>query len=422
MDQVKSQNDEFLNLRQLWVRALKKLDPGQFIAPVKAKSMRRHNFDTAYLCWGKAAARTRTVLKQTGRGNAYCFTLSTHLQSAKKNESVELGFDRTGNHPLPGTFSFYSGGALLEYFSLLSRTRVRNLTIYLSGGASSLAWVRPAHFSETELVSTLQDLYRKSISIRALNRARAKLCALKRGGAARWLAFLAPQVKAQVYILSDVAPYGPQIVGSGPFWEARPGSMPEIPHHVWADNSTLVKFLILQTRQLGVRIIQSSSGNGGPWTRCLKQIVQQTDRAMRFKQSGLVIWGGEPEISLPAQLHPRPTPLASGGRQTHLALALLIRFRAGIGSGQMQILCAASDGSDGKSGSSGAFIDASVAMRILKSASVLKKAEHSLKRFNSACFLKKLDALLPVMDTGTNVQDCVLIQIHSRAEHTRQLN
>lgn len=242
-------------------------------------------------------------------------------------------------HPIPGKGSFRAGAEILKFFRELDEKNCRTLEIFLSGGASSMAWLKPDAISERELLRRLRILYRLSLTIRELNRERSKLCELKNGGATKLLKALAPGVRARVFLISDVLPFSARYVGSGPFWDGK------ISHEVLADNSSWVDAIAKESRKRKLKVIHKSSGETGPWSEWVEKISRKIDRGK--KRSGVLIFGGEPQVHLPA------SSKFVGGRLTHLALALLIRYFDEIRSGKVEMIFSSSDGSDGSSRSSG---------------------------------------------------------------------
>ena len=91
--------------------------------------------------------------------------------------------------------------------------------------------------SMRELQARFRDFYARPLSIEQLNAERARLDQLKEAVRARWLKALAPEVRARVWVVSDVLPFGPRVVGSGPFWDGK------IRHRVVADNRAWVEGL-----------------------------------------------------------------------------------------------------------------------------------------------------------------------------------
>jgi glycerate 2-kinase len=349
----KSQNNSLLTG---YLSALKELAPKKLIRGSRPQK------DSAILCWGKAADDFYRAIPHRGRA---------FVISPKKS-----------NHPIPGKKSFQAGQNLVRFFDDLDRHSVKNLAVYLSGGASSLAWIPEQGISHGEVVRRLKVLYRKPLSIRDLNRERAKLCQLKSGGAAFLAGAIAPDLKIQVFAVSDVSPFGPEILGGAPFFSRN------IPHILLADNATLRGAL---KRKLKAKDLGFVEG-------LMKNVFAIIEKTIRLGKPGTSVFGCEASVLVPSK-H------GKGGRQTHLACLLLKEFQHAIQTGKLEILCMSSDGSDGTSGAAGALLTADTA-DISE-----KEIDHALKAFDSARVLKSIGALVHVLKTATNVQDVVVIRI-----------
>jgi hydroxypyruvate reductase len=351
----------------------------------------------AVLCWGKAALFTRAALGSIAGPSLVITPRGTDVRFLSESSSADWICE--GEHPLPGAGSFAAGQALLEFFSYLGRATsgpVRRLHVFLSGGASSLAWVKPAHLSERALQERLRALLLSGLSIRQLNRERSKLCALKAGGSARLLRRLAPHVDVQVRLISDVLPYGPEVVGSGPFWGEG------ISHVVDADAAMCAGELARLAHQEDIPLLGLYVGWVDSADRWVARIERDVRQALSRGRSGLFIYGGEPAIRISSS-----AASPSGGRLTHLSLMLAHRLRDELAHGKVELLARATDGLDGASGSAGVYLHSSVA-RSLSAPQEIRKA---LRTFHTAPLLRSAGALLSPEPTGTNLQDFLLIRI-----------
>jgi glycerate-2-kinase len=390
------------NTLEFWESSVHNVDP-IFMLKTLPKGVFQAD---AFLFWGKASVRFFEALQQslpekTLRRKAI---LGIYPKTSKAR-SPRIGTWIAAEHPLPGMGSFRAGKELMHFFETLKNQKVRKLVVFLSGGASSLAWLPrkgpKGVMTQAEILKRLHALYRAGLDIGELNAKRSKLCELKAGGAARWLSSIAPQVHAQVFVISDVAPLGPEVVGSGPFWNGH------VPHHVLADNDTLVQVIVREARKRKISVLQASSGKLGSWQSWMQTAIPKLRVALRDKKSGLLIFGGEPSVKLPVRKRHM-----KGGRQTHLALALAHRLRPWILQGRVEILAMSSDGSDGNSGAAGAWLDSIRFPNRFASVDpdVVRKA---LEEYRSAPLLKKLGALVIASSRlpRSNVQDVLIIQI-----------
>jgi glycerate-2-kinase len=360
----------------------------------------------AYLFIGKVSERFFEALRESDQVNKPI--LGIYPQGASHgsgHNSRHRGQWIAAEHPLPGEGSFRAGCELLEFFDSLRRLGAKRLTVFLSGGASSLMWLPKAGMSRQELLRKLQSLYRAGLDIQEMNARRSQLCQLKGGGAARWLERLAPQVKARVFLLSDVAPFDASVVGSGPFWDGK------VPHTVLADNSTWVKALESEARKRKIPILHSSSGQLGSWQSWVHSAILKVAPTLRENRSGLFIFGGEPTVRLPAKKKGSQS-FQKGGRQSHLALAIAQRLRPWILQGRVEILAMSSDGSDGNSGAAGVWMDTENFPKRFASMSS-RQVQKALREYQSAPILSKLEALVqPRSNTPqSNVQDVLMIRV-----------
>lgn len=363
----------------------------------------------AILCWGKAAISTWERLSRHGRrASIPALMIAPAGGSAGAPAGGALPRESSGarfcfgEHPIPDRGSLRAGGELLEFLASLRRLDIRRLRVFLSGGASALAWVPPAGCELRTLQERLNRLYQAGLDIRAMNRERAKLCALKAGGAARWLERLSPGVQVRVEVISDVLPFEPAVVGSGPFWNGR------VPHRVLADNRSLLKAIETSAKREGIQILVNRPGWLAPTERWCEEICSQIRRhADHPSRELLFLYGGEPISAVR-----RP---GIGGRLSHLGAMLAWNLRDFSGE-RHEILGLASDGLDGRSESGGFLLGAESARKLQKrvaTASGRRRWIAAMKEFNSASRdgLGGIGALIPSQPTGTNLQDVVALRI-----------
>jgi hydroxypyruvate reductase len=393
-----------------------------------AKPPLRDPGDAAVLCWGKAALDTAKELARLSR--------AAHARRSKRRarklpalviapaaaKPSGLGDPRRewrviqGEHPLPGRGSFGAGCELLAFFDELGRQGVRRLEVHLSGGASSLAWVPARGLTAREIRARLEALYRAPLPIARLNAERARLCALKGGGAAKLLRERSPLTRARVHVTSDVLPYGLGVVGSGPFWDGRTRHLRVMDGERW------LRAMARIARARGVRVLGCEPGiveSVERWAERVEREIVGIRKRELTHASGIRLWGGEPLVDLKPGLKLGRAPRLGrdvqarrterkrrGGRLTHLAALLLRRWADRIARGEIEILCQSSDGSDGASRSSAAYLTAPVARQALRQPARL---DRSIRELDTASLLEKWGALLPSRHTGTNVQDAVIL-------------
>ena len=118
-------------------------------------------------------------------------------------------------------------------------------------------------------------------------------------------------------------------------------------------------------------------------------------RQLRDGPAGVYLWGGETSVRLPA----RP---GRGGRNQHLALAAATVL---AGAERCSLLCAGTDGSDGRGEDAGAIVDGGTLRRGQRQG---LNADEALCRADSGRFLRASGDLLRTGPTGTNVMDVVV--------------
>ena len=389
---------ETCKLLELWETSRESILPKNLFGRHFSDTSKGEPGKRATLFWGKAAHATYQVYEKTEPRSNLVLVISpgSTRPASRKADSLFLA----GEHPLPGAGSFRAGQALLDFFDELGQRRIKHLDVFLSGGASSLAWVLPPGFDQTALLKKLQTLYSEPLTIEALNQARAKLCRLKGGGAFRELQKRSRQTQVKVHLISDVAPFGARVVGSGPFWHEK------VPHRIYADNSTWIRAIAREAKQMRLPILFQTHSQLGDWQAWVNLVSKLSQSA---KRSGLLILGGEPQMRLPKNSR------GKGGRLTQIAAALLQENFPLIQSGRLEILCASSDGTDGLSHASGVLLHANVTREIEMHTSLYSFAQSQLdtamNQFNTAPLLEKFHALVPAHSPETNVQDVIIAHL-----------
>lgn len=386
---------QLMEMRGFWREALAHLRPeralGRWITDLRDGD--------AILCWGKAAGATWTAIQRARALSRFqVLVVSPAPASRRPPRGVRWV---TGEHPLPGPGSLRAGQAIREFLIRAGRADGR-LTVFLSGGASSLAWLLRSGWTLKSLRAELARLSSRPWTIQRLNRARARLCLLKGGGAAR---LLAKGVRCRVVAISDVLPFGVEVVGSGPF------AVRGILHPVAADNRELVRAFESAVRAGGGRLLASTAARTGRWETWARELAAQCRSLLRRGRAGYVVRGGEPLVDL-------TRGRGRGGRQCQLALALALALEPELRSGEACILCGSSDGRDGNSGAAGAVVGAGQWRRWDRSLGGPDKARKRLRSGvltnDSAPWLAIAGALIPSFETGTNVQDLVALSLQPK--------
>jgi glycerate-2-kinase len=361
-----------------------------------------------WLFWGKAADRSWEVARAQRVIQPEDLVLVITPQGpGEKTDSrfarYEFGALRIlGEHPIPGAGSFEAGRSLLEFFDVLRRRNASQLDVFLSGGASSLAWLPHLGVSLESLQRRLEQLYRLPIPIQEMNQKRSQLCSLKAGGAADWLSRIAPDVRTHVHVISDVAPFGPEVVGSGPFWNGKTR------HEILADNGIYAQAFVQALS--GGESLTLGVGCLGTWESWIRRFEREIE-TLEKKSQGMttpvtLILAGEPQVDVPQHVSKN----ARGGRMAQFAGGLALSLAPLFHEGRLELLAASSDGVDGRSGGAGVNLDRDRSKLWAKKPEWTRLLAQGLSSFDCGRAWQEVGALIPAQPTGTNVQDLVALR------------
>lgn len=309
-------------------------------------------------------------------------------------------------HPLPDQSSVDAGAALLAFSrSLDSESEV---TVLVSGGASSLVEVPAPGVSLQALRRANRWLLSSGLDIRSINAVRRHLSRIKGGGLARAL----NRRRVTACYLSDVAGDDPADIGSGLLKRATtalPEGLPDWLHALLSpddkDSSAGAdaKHIIVAGLSQALTACADAATTAGARVRTYPTLLEGEPQAaadliisaLESGPAGIHLWGGETTPKLPEQV-------GRGGRNQHLALCCAMRI---AGRNGLTVLCSATDGSDGNTSDAGGLVDSgSVARgeaRGLDAARCLADAD-------AGTFLQASGDLVSTGPTGTNVTDLVI--------------
>jgi glycerate 2-kinase len=317
-----------------------------------------------------------------------------------------------GDHPVPGARSLVAGQALLRFIDALPGEAP--LLCLLSGGSSALAEVLPAGVDLAGLARANQWLLGSGLPIEATNRVRAGLSCLKAGRLAQRLA---GRRRVVVLAISDVPGDDPAVIGSGPWTAAQPAPWPDglpawllallrhapprpapgdgtlaaVDYRLVANGTQALRAAGAVARAAGLPVLLHEAPLQGEVPELAAALLAK----ILAGPAGLHGWSGESTIRLPA----RP---GRGGRNSHLALELACAL---AGRPDVELLCAATDGSDGSGGAAGGWADGGV---VARGAALGLDARAALARADSGSYLAATGDALVTGPTGTNVMDLVL--------------
>lgn len=314
-------------------------------------------------------------------------------------------------HPIPDQRSLDAGKALLDFIDAAPADA--RFLFLLSGGASSLVEVLPTGARLADLQQLNRYLLGSGMDIHAINRLR-QACSLIKGG--RLASRLAGR-KAEVLAISDVEGDDPAIIGSGlltpsrsmPVAEAelppalrqlrvttpqpRPGdpAFQGISYDIIASNAMALKAAAECAQSLGIPVHRHGQFLRGEAADLGARLAETLLRG----SPGIHLWGGEPTVTL-------PDAPGHGGRMQALALAAA---RVLEGHGDVFLLAAGTDGSDGPTEDAGAVIDGGTAERCRRGG---HDPVEALAAADAGSALALSGDLLHTGPTGTNVMDLVI--------------
>jgi len=282
-----------------------------------------------------------------------------------------------GEHPIAGPGSFAAGHRLLES---ARRARPGSLVlVLLSGGASALAEVAAPGVGEEQIQHVTSSLLTSGHPIVEINRRRSELSALKAGG----LATAARPALVATFAISDVAPAGPENIGSGP-------SVGSDLFEVLADGATAATAAASAAAKLGLepkRLADPISGLAAEFGSYLGRL------AADLPSRGALIGFGETAVRVDGS--------GRGGRNQETALAAAME----IAGSDVLVGSIGTDGIDGPTDNAGAIVDGTTIDR--GQAADLDATAH-LRDNDSASYLESVGDVIVTGPTGTNVGDLVV--------------
>jgi len=286
-------------------------------------------------------------------------------------------------HPEVTEKSLQGADKLLKICSTLKKNDY--FIFLLSGGASALIEKPIDGLNLDDFKKASNALLTSGIDIKALNTIRKSISQVKGGK-------LANHIKAngKVLVLSDVIGDDINIIGSAPMNNGK------FFHHIVGNNKIALKNAknfskkLVQKVEIVTTTLDKSTKDAALY---IKEKISYYDK--KYK-SFVLLFGGETTTIVKDKK-------GFGGRNQELALRLLLNQSI---NKNISILCAGSDGIDGKSNAAGAFIDYDLY-------SIIKKSKIDPKRYldesNSNTFFKKVGYDFVTGITGTNVMDFIII-------------
>ena len=288
----------------------------------------------------------------------------------------------TSTHPLVSVKSVEAASLLIDEVSKLSE---KDLFVFLlSGGASAMIEKPIDGLTLEDFTKISSALLTSGIDIKALNTVRKSISQIKGGKLANHI-----KAKGEVLVLSDVIGDDLHIIGSAPMNNGQ------FPHHIIGNNGialqeaeAYVKPNVEFTKIVTTTLEMSSEEA----TQFISDEIKKYDKQY---SSFCLLFGGETTTVVQGNGY--------GGRNQELALRLLMTDCI---SDNISILSAGSDGVDGRSEATGAFVDKQI-KELITNKNINPKTY--LENSDSNTFFKTLGCDFVTGISGTNVMDFIIV-------------
>ncbi len=341
----------------------------------------------------------------SSRANGLLVTKYGHVHPEIDHPGIEM---IEAGHPIPDCNSLRAGDRAVSFVRAVPENE--ELVMLVSGGASALMECLPGRMGLEELQQINTVLISEGYAIDEINRVRTRVSTIKGG---KLLSHFKGE-RVYVYAISDVPSDNIEVIGSGigarRSWRSDGPVLPEaiqsridrspalqgppcrVPAHryhceIVASNDTARKAAREFAEQAGFHVVK----NALALNREIGCAAKRMGRELREGKPGVYLWGGEPTVVLP------DNP-GIGGRNQHLALLLA---REISGCGNIVILCAGTDGTDGATDAAGGMVDG-------QTFTSRAGAQEALSGADAGSFLREAGGLYAPGPTGTNVMDLVV--------------
>jgi len=322
-------------------------------------------FDMAKVC--------EEILKDKIRGGVVVSTSKGELKFAKHF---------TSTHPIVSKKSIEAANLLLGSISKLKEDDI--FIFLLSGGASAMIEKPIEGLSLDDFTKISSALLTSGIDIKALNTVRKSISLVKGGKLAQNI-----KAKGEVLVLSDVIGDDLNIIGSAVMNNGK------FKHHIIGNNKIALnqaKNFILAKIEKTEIITTKLDKESSVASFFIEEKIKEYDKNF---DSFCLLFGGETTTIVKGNGY--------GGRNQELALRILL---SNVISENISVLCAGSDGIDGKSDAAGAFVDFDIYKKIEEKN---LNAKQYLDNSDSNSFFKLLGYDFVIGTTGTNVMDFIIV-------------
>lgn len=317
-----------------------------------------------------------------------------------------------GDHPIPSERSFQAGERVLDWADE-ARVAQASVLVLLSGGSSACCEVPIDGLAVSQLQAVHQQLVDSDAPIDTINAVRARLSALKGGGLRRRLG----TSLAAEWILCDVPSGNADLVGSGPCALGPPSladdlaSSLHLSSHVQSILRRHARPMVSRVKRAEIdrRVLATPTTMvdiASKWAQEAMSVPVYTQTPRHYSLAdlkgflspeidqpiGCYITGGEVGVTVTGGSGLSP----QGGRAQHLLLDILTQASS---VGDWAVMAVASDGLDGSS-QAGGVITQDDCERVHRG-----ELLHAIETFQSAPFLRRLQAEIPAFKTTTNLTD-----------------
>lgn len=289
----------------------------------------------------------------------------------------------TSTHPLVSDKSIASANLLLEGVKRMTKNDV--FIFLLSGGASAMIEKPIVGLTLDDFTKISSSLLTSGIDIKALNTVRKSISQIKGGKLAN-----AIKAKGEVLVLSDVIGDDLGTIGSAPMHNYK------FEHHIIGNNKIALETAegYIKPKVDKAKIITTTLDcSSQKATQFIYENIKEYDKKY---DSFCLLFGGETTTVVKGKD-------GYGGRNQELALRLLLTDCI---TPEISILSAGSDGIDGRSDATGAFVDIDVYEKIKKQK---LNPQTYLENSDSNTFFKLLDYDFVTGISGTNVMDFIIV-------------
>ncbi len=289
----------------------------------------------------------------------------------------------TSTHPEVTKKSEKAAKLLFEKSSKLKKNDY--FTFLLSGGASAMIEKPIDGLSLGDFIKASSALLTSGIDIKALNTIRKSISQIKGGKLANNF-----KAKGKVLVLSDVIGDDLNIIGSAPMNNGK------FKHHLVGNNKIALNEAKKYCKKSFEKVDIVTTTLAKDSEKACLYISKQVEVYDKKYKSFVLLFGGETTTTVKSKS-------GYGGRNQELALRLLINESI---NENISILSAGSDGIDGRSDATGAFIDFELYKKVKK---LNLNPKEFLDNSDSNTFFKKVGYDFVTGITGTNVMDFIIV-------------